>query len=269
MSEKFTGLFRETSKDAAISSARSLAGTAQLTTLATTIAGDIIKELDANFDRYKELVNASKADHGAMDELVNEAYDLNKIDVSFLRELDENTIDGMLKSQQSKRSRTKSKVMTMDNYKTLMVGAIAENLIRIATGKEKQAGGLRRPTGSLEYSAERIAEFENNPDALRKEIRNVQSKKSIMKAREDFREDDPRWSDLLEVEAMLKNLRGDSTKTIVVDETKDKLQELLNGVDIKSLKPADAKKLIEQAAALINNQAPAEDDKEDAGNDAI
>jgi hypothetical protein len=255
MSENITGLFRATVKDAAVGSARSLAGTAQLTSLSTNIAGEIIKTLDTNFDDYKELINTSKTSNDAMDDLIGKAYDLTTVDVNFLKELDERTIDGMLKSQQSKRSRIKSKAMTMDNYRSLLVGAIAENLIRLATGKEKQAGGMRRPTGGLEYTEEKWRELESDQDALRREIRNVQSKKSIMKSREDFSENDPRWIALLNVEEQLKSLRGESTtKVVVVDETKEKLTELLNGVDVKSLKPADAKKLVEQAAALIAGQ---------------
>ena len=253
MSENLTGLFNETNKDAATSSVRSLAGTAQLTNMSTAIANDIIKKIEADFENYKDLVNSSKASHDAMDKLIKEAYCLTDADIEFLKELDEPTIDGMLKSQQSKRSRAKSKVMTLDNYRTLMTAGIAENLIRLATGKDKQAGTSRRGAGNVEFTDDEIAAIANDPERLRREIRNIQSKKSIMKSKEGFSVDSDAWQALLVIEAQLKGLRGDTTRTIVVDETKNALNELLAGVDIQHLKPADAKKLIEQAAALIAN----------------
>lgn len=252
MSENLTGLFSETNKDTATSGVRSLAGTAELTTLASTIASEIIKKVDSEFEDYKEMVAASKDTHDAMDQLITAAYDLSVVDVEFLKELDEAVIEGMLKSQQSKRSRTKGKVMTIDNYKTLMTAGIAENLIRLATGKVKQQGVVRR--GSVDFTPEELEELAKDPDRVRKEIRNVQSKKSIMKSKEGFSEEDEKWQQLLVVEAQLKELRGDSTRTIVVDETKNALSELLNGVDITTLKAADAKALIEQAAALVGKE---------------
>src|SRR5690606_11549012 len=84
------------------------------------------KTVNDNFEEYKELIAKSKSDHGEMDELIAKAFNLADGDAEFLKELDEATLDGMLKSQQSKRSRAKSKVMTMDNYRTMMIGAIAD-----------------------------------------------------------------------------------------------------------------------------------------------
>lgn len=253
MSKELLNLFSEQEKQETANNARSLAGTAQLTSLAATIANDILKTANDNFEEYKELVAKSKSDHGAMDELIAKAFNLADVDVAFLKELDEATLDGMLKSQQSKRSRAKSKVMTMDNYRTMMIGAIAENLIRLVTGKKKIAGGNRRSAGKIEYSAEELAALQNDQEKLRKEIRNVQSKKSIMKSKEGFSEEDERWKALLRAEEQLKSLRND-TKTVVIDETKEKLTAMLDGVNINNLKAADAKDLLAQALALIRNK---------------
>ena len=241
--------------------ARNLAGTTQLTNVSTAIANEILKTVNDNFESSQELVAKSKKDHGAMDELITTAYDLSFATTDFLTELDEATLDGMLKSQQSKRSRSKGKVMTMDNYKTMMTAAIAENLIRLHTGKTKQSGGAHRVSGRVDYTAEELEELQLDQDRLRKEIRNIQSKKSIMKSKEGFSEDDERWGALLEAEEQLKSRRND-VKITVVDDTKNKLSEMLVNVDINNLKSSDAKKLVEQAMALII------DNKEDASDES-
>ena len=253
MTEELTGLFKASENQESAGNRRSLSGTTQLTNMSTNIANAILKTVDASFEVYKDKVAASKNDNDVMDALINEAFDITTADVEFIRQLDEKTQDSMLKSQQSKRSRAKSKVMTLDNYKAMMVGAIAENLIRYATGKAKSAGGAHHASGSLEYSEEQINEFVHDEDKLRKEIRNVQSKKSIMKSKEGFDEDSERWQELLAAEKLLKEIRDEhATRTVVIDETKDALSVLLTDVDINNLKSADAKKLLERAAALIS-----------------
>jgi len=261
MSEQLNTLFNATESQEATANARSLAGTAQLTSVSTTIAHDILKAVNDNFEDYKELVAKSKVDHSAMDQLIAKAYDLSTVDVDFLKEIEEATIDGMLKSQQSKRSRSKSKVMTMDNYTSMMVGAIAENLIRLVTGKTKSASGNRRAAGKVDYTDAELETLANDQDKLRKEIRNVQSKKSIMKSKEGFSEEDERWQALLVAEEQLKSLRVDSVKVVAVDETKNALTDLLNGVDISHLKAADAKALLEKAMGLVSPQTTENDEE--------
>lgn len=236
------------------SNARGLAGTAQLTNVATQLVAEAIKKLNDEFETYKEQFEASKASHDAMDALIAQLVDIDSVDVEFLKQLDETVLDGMLKSQQSKRSRAKGKVMTLDNYKAMMSGAIAENLIRLATGKTKAASTLRRTTAS-EYTAEELEHFKNDQDDLRRELRNVQSKKSIMKSKADFSEEDPRWQVLLVQEEQLKSVRVNvgGTRVVEVDKTKEKLAATLKDVDVNSLKAQDSKTLLAQIAALLGN----------------
>jgi hypothetical protein len=92
----------------------------------------------------------------------------------------------MLKSQQSKRSRAKSKAMTLDNYTTLLTAAIAEDIIREIYNKPKSAGGFHRAAGTVDYTIDQLQALHDDQEALRKEIRNVQSKKSIMKSKNPF-----------------------------------------------------------------------------------
>lgn len=236
---------------------RGLAGTAQLTSIASNITSSIIQEMNADIATYAEAIKESQANSEAMDKLIEQVFPLADAHADFLLDLSDETIDGMLKSQQSKRSRCKSKAMTMDNYRSLMTAAIAENLIRLVTGKEKQAGGARRLTGSVEYTIEELQELESNQEKLKKEIRNVQSKKSIMKSKADFDESDERWQTLLKVEQQLKDMRVGGAPVVVeveVDTTKNVLSDLLAGQDLHNLKAADSKELLTKIQSLIDAQ---------------
>lgn len=235
---------------------RGLAGTAQLTALSSEIAQSIINIVNDNYEEYKELLNASKTDNNAMDKLINKTHDLSTADISFLQELSEEVTTGMLKSQQSKRSRSKSKVMTMDNYRTMMTAAVAENLIRLATGKDKSSSGTRRLSGSVEYTEEQLLEYEVNQELLKKELRNVQSKKSIMKSKADFDESDDRWKALLIAEMQLKERRvtTGAVHVVQVDKTKDALSTMLETVDVEHLNAADSKALLEQIKSMLTSE---------------
>lgn len=246
-------MFNATENNEATSNARNLAGTAQLTSVANELVAQCIKTLNDNLDEYREDFEASKHDHNAMDTLLAKLIDFDTIDVEFIKELDEATIDGMLKSQQSKRSRAKGKVMTMDNYKSMMSGAIAENLIRKATGKVKSAGGARRMSGSVDFTAEQLEALQADQEQLKKELRNVQSKKSIMKSKADFSEEDERWQALLVAEEQLKSIRVSTgrTQVVKVDETKEKLAEMLSEVDTDHMRTSDVKDMLAQVKALL------------------
>lgn len=242
-------LFANVNETATLSN-RGLTGTAQLTSLAGSIAATILTTMNGNIDEYVDDIRKSQADNNAMDALIERVNPLDEVDVEFLKELDDDTIEGMLKSQQSKRSRCKSKAMTMDNYKALMTGAIAENLIRLATGKEKHAGGARRLAGTVDYTTEELQMLKEDQEKLKREIRNVQSKKSIMKSKADFDENDERYLSLLKAEQQLKDMRVGTGAIVEVDTTKNALSDLLAGKDLHNMKAADAKELLEQITAL-------------------
>lgn len=250
MNTDLNNMFNEEAP-AATSNSRSLAGTAQLTNIAAGIAHDIMLTLNDNIETYSEQVAESKKDHSAMDKLVDDTWAYNAEEIAFIKELPDATIDGILKSQQSKRSRCKSKTMTMDNYKSMLTAAIAEKLVREATGKVKSSTGAHRSTAVVSFTGEQLAAFKEDQNKLRREIRNVQSKKSIAKSKADFDPTDERWLSLLEAEASLKELRSD---VIHVDSTREALTTMLGTVDVGSLKSADAKKLLEQAMNLIRPQ---------------
>ena len=232
--------------------ARSLPGTADLTAGATTAAHTLLKRMEADIEKFRPIIQESSTDSKAMDNLLNEMAPYVDIeDDSILRHLDDATVEAMLKSQQSKRSRAKSKLMTLDNYITLLTASIAEEILRDIYNKPK-ATGYQRTAGTVDYTGAQLEMLAEDQEALRREIRNIQSKKSIMKSKAEFSESDERWLALLKAEQQLKDLRvgGHSAAVIEVDKTKDALSELLAGKDISKMKSAEAHELLERIAAM-------------------
>lgn len=242
--------------------ARSLPGTAELTSVAHATAIRMMKAMEEDIEAYKPRIQKSTVDAKELDALIDELANYNIEDDSILNNLSDEQVEGMLKSQQSKRSRTKSKAMTVDNYVTLLTAAIAEDILRTIYNKPKSAGGFHRAAGTVDYTIEQLEALGNDQEALKREIRNIQSKKSIMKSKAEFDESDPRYQALLKAEQQLKDMRiGGRTGVVEVDKTKNALDELLAGKDISKMKSAEAHELLERIAALTaNNPEPVDAD---------
>lgn len=231
-----------------------LSSTANLTRISTDIAREILKIAEADIERFQQVIIDSQESHDVMDQLINDTYNLTTVDIEFLKAESEEVLDRMIKSQQSKRSRAKSKEMTFENYLTMLTGAVAENLLRIAANKPKSAGGGGARRGTVTYSEEELEAFKNDPEALKKAIRNVQSKKSIYKSKADFDETSERWQELLEVEAQLKAIRdGLNVEAEKAIEKTNQLEEMLATVDPKDLKATDAKEMLESIKQMLAN----------------
>jgi len=240
-----------TSKEVANRS-NQLGSTAELTRISTDIAREILKRAEADAEKYQAKIIESQQSHDVMDQLINEIYDLTTVDIEFLKAESKEVLDRMIKSQQSKRSRAKSKEMTLDNYLAMLTGAVAENLLRIAANKPKSAGGGGARRGTVTYSEEELEAFKNDPEALRKALRNIQSKKSIYKSKADFDPESERWKELLETEAQLKAIRdGQTAEAEKAIEKTSQLEEMLATVDPKDLKAADAKDMLESIKQML------------------
>lgn len=229
--------------------------TAELTRISADIAREILKRAEADPEKFAAKIDESQKSHDAMDALINEIYNLKEVNIDFLKNESEEVIDRMIKSQQSKRSRAKSKEMTIENYLTMLTGAVAENLLRIAANKPKSAGGggVRRKT--VTYSEEELEVFKNDPEALKRAIRNVQSKKSIYKSKADFDETSERWQELLKAEEQLKAIRdGQLAEAEKAIEKTNQLEEMLATVDTKDLKAADAKELLDNIKRMLSTK---------------
>lgn len=234
---------------------RTLSGTQELTRISGNIATNIIRSMEEQIDIYRERIAKSANDSKEMDALLDEFKPWADIEEdNILRNLDDATVEGMLKSQQSKRSRTKGKTMTLENYRTLMTATIAESLLRELYNKPKSAAFGNRRFGTVDFTPAQLEALEADQEALRKEIRNVQSKKSIMKSKADFDDSDERWLALLKAEQMLKDLRQDcgrSTTVVEVDHTKSKLEEMLGDLDLEHIKAADSKELLNAIKEML------------------
>lgn len=236
-----------------------LNGTAELTRVSTEIAHRMVKHMDEHSDEFVDKLKESAHDSKAMDDLITELKDttdtciISKDDTETLESFDEASVDGMLKSQQSKRSRCKGKAMTLDNYISMLTAALAENILREIYNRPKSASFGSHRGGSVEYTSERLQQLSDDQEALRREIRNIQSKKSIMKSKANFDDESEQWLALLKAEETLKSLRiPTSGRSVVrVDETKDKLSEMLDGIDLEHLKAADSKELLSSIAGMI------------------
>lgn len=232
-----------------IAGVRNLPGTAELTSLASSLAQQMLKTMDANAEAYAERIQMSTSNSAALDEIVKEL--IPGYEATFLLDLDDTTVDNMLKSQQSKRSRAKSKAMTMDNYLTMLTAAVAEHIIRETTGRAKTGRGASTRASLVEYTDGQLEMFAADQDMLRREIRNIQSKKSIMKSKIDFSESDERWIALLKAEQQLKSLRTGGSTMVYVDETKDRIRELLAEVEISKLNSKEAHELLETVKGMV------------------
>mgnify|MGYP000858283506 CR=1 FL=1 len=229
-----------------------LDNTANLTRISTDIAREILKIAEADVEKYQQVIVDSMQSHDAMDQLIKDTYDLTTVDIEFLKAESEEVLDRMIKSQQSKRSRAKSKEMTFENYLTMLTGAVAENLLRIAANKPKSAGGGGARRGTVTYSEEELEAFKNDPEALKRAIRNVQSKKSIYKSKADWDPESERWQELLKAEEQLKAIRdGQTIEAEKAIEKTNQLEDMLATVDLKDLKAADAKNMLESIKQML------------------
>lgn len=251
MSNEMNELFAGSTQTATSTNGGTLAGTQQLTSTASVIADSVMVQANSDIETYASMIKESQSDASVLDKLVAATYDIDTVSVDFLKSLDEDTLDGMLKSQQSKRSRCKSKEMTLDNYKSMLTAAIAERLIRMAIGKDKSAY-VGRAAGDVSYTDERLAALASDQDALRKEIRNVQSKKSIMKSKAGFDETSDRWQALLVAENQLKSIRSDAPVALrVVDPLRVQLTELLAEVDEQVMSARQLKELVASIKVFV------------------
>lgn len=248
---KVSGLmFAADDNQALNTAANQLSYTARLTNIAQQNATTILNTMNEHAEDFEGRFAASQLSHDAMDDLIADIIDISGIDVDFLKTVTDEEIDKMIRSQQSKRSRSKNKKMTQENYRAMLVGAIAENLLRFSAGKPKASGGgaVMRDIGFSDEDIEKLAE---TPDDLKREIRNVQSKKSIMKSKSDFDPQSVRWLQLMRAEQQLKEVRNRvsgkaSQQAQEALQVKSNLEELVAELNTEDLSPEASKSLLDK-----------------------
>lgn len=213
---------------------RGLYHTAELTQRSTDIAKQILKVV-LNEETYREAIVKSQKSADDMDELIATVFDFSTGDFSFLADAELDELERMLKSQQSKRSRTKGKSMTLENYTTMMTAAVAEKILRTVGGIPKGSIGNVRTTTGL-YSVEELEAFKQDQESLGKAIRNVQSKKCIMKGKANFDAESDEFKQLLDIEQQLKSVRSGAAPTAVASEVVAKAEKI---EQLETILPAD------------------------------
>lgn len=248
---KLKDMFEQDERKVTNGGTNRLSATADLTQHADDIADDILEVIEGR-DDADNLIHELSQSHDAMDKFINDNKDLTEEDIQYLKDEGDDVLDKMIRSQQSKRSRAKSKKLTFENFQNMLNAAIAENLLRLAADKPKQSGGRGQSGQMTKMTDEELAELANDPETLKKAIRNVQSKKSIYKAKADFDPESEKWKTLLETEETLKALRpgSDNEQVKKAIEMTKYVQDTLATKDINSLKAADAKELLEQIKQL-------------------
>jgi hypothetical protein len=247
MTTESKGLFITTGNGTTeVNGVRRLRGTAQLVTESDNVALTIIDEIKTDPTKWAEKVQAAKKSHeGAfalIDEIVPNA--IEEAELSFLADADDDELNAMLKSQQSKKSRAASKLMTVENFKEKISATAAEKFIR---HYYKPATVRASKNDVVDFTDDELQAYSDDQELLRRALRNVQSKKSIMKSRVDFDANSDRWQALLKAEHQLKERRLNGQGT----SNKDELRELMETVDVENLKAADSKELLAKIASLI------------------
>ena len=83
VTNNLTALFGATNQ--ATTGVTQLGKTAQLTTLAESIAMEVLNKVNSNVEEYQDKIVKSQQSHDAMDDLVNECFDLQSVDIEFLK----------------------------------------------------------------------------------------------------------------------------------------------------------------------------------------
>lgn len=232
-------LFVQNNNNTVRESKTAIAYTAQLTQVSAELAKEFFENTVTTGDEeLAARLKLAMTNNDELDAMLTEYTGIENADTEWLNEATEDEIDRMLKSQQSKRSRSKKQAMTQDNFMKLVTGAAAEMLLRKASGKAKNQTTVVKLDGCT-LTEEMAAKFTEDQESLKKAIRNVQSKKTGLKKK--GMEGSPEWMELIEFEAELKALRvGGRTTTTVVKEVVVVPEEVAN-------KAA----LVDDAAAII------------------
>lgn len=222
---------------------RALAKTGQLTDMSTAIANAVIKSAQSDMEANGKLIAASQKSIESLDQLIAANYDIKTVDIDYLKEESVDTLEKMLKSQQSKKSRSRSNTMTLDNFVSMMSAAVAEQLLRLAMNKPK---GSTTHTSSADgsYTEEEYQALADDQEALGKAIRNIQSKKSVAKSKAGYDPESESWQTLLVIESRLKSLRTGSNANAEAAKKAEQIESMLATIDIETVKPSDAKALL-------------------------
>ena len=179
------------------------------TVLATQIMGKIPQAAAQGDEEFLQLIKDSQSSVQAMDTLVKQECGEALVHEE-VKQFGEEEVAKLLKSNQSNRSRRKNMPMTQPNYMEYLTAACAEWILRESCGITKSATPFGSGRTALVINDETIAELAQDQEALGRAIRNMQSKKSTYKAKNQDREGwekDPEYVEILDQLQKLKDVR--------------------------------------------------------------
>ena len=244
-----------------------LDGSAELNTLANSIANKALTTMLSDIEAYGVNMKISQTDNRALDQLVDAFVtdeDLQKAK-DIYKDKSHAICLQTLKSQQSCRSRSRHKDMTKDNYKKLFTAATCEKLLRYAGNMP--AGHVNRSSSreaSLQpYTEEELAELTKDQANVRRLLRNVQSKKTLCKQKENY-EESTRWQSLCQIEHQLISIRITLPRVYHASQTPrmptlktykatkmTELEKLMDGVDLSKIDTNNCKDLLTKIKGVV------------------
>lgn len=225
--------------------------TAVLTRMSNEYALQVLDAIADNEDEYRELVEESRTNSNLLADIIEKSKVLEGESFDEY-ELDNEEAIKIMKSQQSKRSRLKSKgTETFEGYKTYLSAFIGETIIRTIADIKRASSGPRGRFSYEPYTEEELIEFKENQHRLASALRNLQSRKCILK-KEDSEEAAAKIEQLIIKEDQLKQHR-DSSQLTSKSQFYTKIVEHMEAIgDISELKVKEAREALQVIASIID-----------------
>lgn len=246
MSKKATSPFDFEPSDNTSTESRRLDYTPALISLSNQRASELMTTVSKNPELHP-LANKALDDGQPQDliDLIKAVYDDEqlKTDAALLDGCDENQLSRLLESRRSDRSKSKKKGPRSNAVvcRTYISSMYAEMLIREYWNKPYTG-----QSNSVDYDLDAL---KDDPDALSRKIKSLQSSKSRISQLAEY--DDDAKAKLGEIEAKIARLNSlrpttrVQNRTIVKDIGVDKIRDMLSTIDPATLPEGEQAKLLE------------------------
>lgn len=219
--------------------------------------------------RYESAIKAVWTNIDEFDKIVDELLKFDTFDeqADYLVTLDAKDADKLLKSQMSKKSRSRHGQATEANFQKLLSAMIGERLLRHYVPVIGKSGGQGNRSNLSMLTDEELAKIAEDQNDVRRRIKNIASLKSTHKRNNADYETTDRWKLLIAIEAQLRSvLVAGTTQSAEVAEKlhqRTEIANMLEGTDITKMSKADAQAILEKMQSLINKPADEADKTEE------
>lgn len=162
--------------------AATIPASTQLAQVADSVANQLIEKFNQLSEEEANdcTVAAFESNSSMLNALIDNKVLTDDVICSELYSITDDDATRLLKSQQSKQSRSKSAGLSIQNFKKMASATVAVHLIRTQCGLTSNRTG-RQSEGLKPLTEETQQWYAANQFELGKAIRNIQSKKSILK----------------------------------------------------------------------------------------